>query len=142
MFVLSAGLVRTGAVSFLGQRLAAVGRLGLRPALIALMVLIGVVSAFINNTAAVAIFLPIVLRLARDMGISPSQLLIPLSFASMFGGVCTLIGTSTNILVSSIAVQHGQAPFGMFELSPLGLVLFAAGGLARRGLMNALLPRG
>ncbi|HYG63823.1 MAG TPA: SLC13 family permease [Thermoanaerobaculia bacterium] len=129
MFVLSAGLARTGVVGLLGQRLGAVARLGLRPALLALMALIGVVSAFINNTAAVAIFLPIVLSLARDMGTSPSKLLIPLSFASMFGGVCTLIGTSTNILVSSIAEQHGEAPFGMFELSRLGLVLFAAGGL-------------
>lgn len=129
MFVLSAGLARTGVVNLLGRRLAGVGRLGFRPALVALMVLIGVVSAFINNTAAVAIFLPVVIGLARDMGISPSKLLIPLSFASMFGGVCTLIGTSTNILVSSIAEQHGQAPFGMFELSPLGLVLFATGGL-------------
>lgn len=129
MFVLSAGLARTGVVSLLGQRLAAVGRLGLLPTLIVLMVLIGVVSAFINNTAAVAIFLPIVLGLAKDTGISPSKLLIPLSFASMFGGVCTLIGTSTNILVSSIAEQHGLAPFGMFELSPLGVVLFVAGAL-------------
>ncbi|HSK79077.1 MAG TPA: SLC13 family permease [Thermoanaerobaculia bacterium] len=129
MFVLSAGLARTGVVKLLGRRLATVGRLGLQPTLIALMVLIGVVSAFINNTAAVAIFLPIVLGLARDMRVSPSKLLIPLSFASMFGGVCTLIGTSTNILVSSIAEQHGQAPFGMFELAPLGLVLFAVGVL-------------
>ncbi len=127
MFVLSAGLARTGVVSLLGQRLAVVGRLGLRPTLIALMALVGLVSAFINNTAAVAIFLPIVLGLARDARISPSKLLIPLSFASMFGGVCTLIGTSTNILVSSIAAQHGLAPFGMFELLPLGLVLFAMG---------------
>lgn len=129
MFVLSAGLVRTGVVRLLGKRLTGVGRLGLRPTLIALMALIGVVSAFINNTAAVAIFLPIVLGLARDAGISPSKLLIPLSFASMFGGVCTLIGTSTNILVSSIAAEHGLSPFGMFELSPLGLVLFAVGAL-------------
>jgi di/tricarboxylate transporter len=129
MFVLSAGLVRTGVVSLLGKRLTAVGRLGLRPTLIALMALIGVVSAFINNTAALAIFLPIVLGMARDTGISPSKLLIPLSFASMFGGVCTLIGTSTNILVSSIAAQHGLPPIGMFELSPLGLVLFAVGAL-------------
>ncbi len=129
MFVLSAGLSRTGVVNLLGQRLARVGSRGLRPTLVALMVLIGFVSAFINNTAAVAIFLPVVIRLARDMKISPSKLLIPLSFASMFGGVCTLIGTSTNILVSSIAEQHGLAPIGMFELAPLGLVLFAAGGL-------------
>ena len=129
MFVLSAGLARTGLVSLLGRRLATVGRLGLRPTLLALMALIGLVSAFINNTAAVAIFLPIVLDLARSMRCSPSKLLIPLSFASMFGGVCTLIGTSTNILVSSIATQHGLAPLSMFELSPLGLPLFAVGAL-------------
>jgi di/tricarboxylate transporter len=129
MFVLSAGLARTGVVNLLGRRLAVAGRLGLLPTLISLMLLIGIVSAFINNTAAVAIFLPIVLGLARDMGISPSKLLIPLSFASMFGGVCTLIGTSTNILVSSIAEQHGLAPFRMFELSSLGVVMFAAGAL-------------
>ncbi len=129
MFVLSAGLARTGAMSLLARRLAAVGRLGLRPTLVVLMITVGAVSAFINNTAAVAIFLPTVLGLAREMGISPSRLLIPLSFASMFGGACTLIGSSTNILVSSIATQHGLAPFRMFELAPLGLVLFAAGGL-------------
>jgi di/tricarboxylate transporter len=129
MFVLSAGLARTGFANLLGRQLARVGRLGLGPALLALMVLIGAVSAFINNTAAVAVFLPVVIGMARDTGISPSKLLIPLSFASMFGGVCTLIGSSTNILVSSIATQHGQPPFGMFELAPLGLVMFAAGGL-------------
>lgn len=140
MFVLSAGLARTGVMDLLGQRLTAVGRLGLRPALLALMILIGAVSAFINNTAAVAIFLPIVLGLARDMGTSPSKLLIPLSFASMFGGVCTLIGSSTNILVSSIAAQHGQAPFGMFELSPLGLVLFAVGALYMLTLGVRIIP--
>lgn len=140
MFVLSAGLARTGVVNLLGRRLAKVGRLGLLPTLIALMILIGVVSAFINNTAAVAIFLPIVLGLARDSGISPSKLLIPLSFASMFGGVCTLIGTSTNILVSSIAEQHGLAPFGMFELSRLGLVMFAAGGLYLLTIGVRLIP--
>ncbi len=129
MFVLSAGLARTGFANLLGQQLAKVGRRGLIPALLAMMALIGVISAFINNTAAVAVFLPVVIGMARDTGLSPSKLLIPLSFASMFGGVCTLIGSSTNILVSSIATQHGQPPFGMFELAPLGLVLFAVGGL-------------
>jgi di/tricarboxylate transporter len=129
MFVLSAGLARTGVAQLLGRHLARVGRLGLGPALVALMVSIGVISAFVNNTAAVAVFLPIVLGMARDTGLSPSKLLIPLSFASMFGGVCTAIGSSTNILVSAIAVQHGQPAFGMFELSPLGITLFAAGCL-------------
>ena len=79
------------------------------------MLTVGVVSAFINNTAAVAIFLPIVLGVARDMNTSASRLLMPLSFASMFGGVCTLIGTSTNILVSSIAQDYGQPALGLFN---------------------------
>ncbi len=140
MFVLSAGLARTGAVALLGRRLAAAGRFGLLPTLLALMALTGAVSAFINNTAAVAIFLPIVLGLSRETGISASKLLIPLSFSSLFGGSCTLIGTSTNILVSSIAERHGLAPFGMFELAPLGLVLFAAGGLYLLTVGVRLLP--
>jgi di/tricarboxylate transporter len=75
----------------------------------------------------VAIFIPVVISVAGRMQCSPSKLLMPLSFASMFGGVCTLLGTSTNILVSSIAQAHGQAPFGMFEFLPLGIVFFAVG---------------
>ena len=127
MFVLSAGLFKTGAVNFLGAALGRVGKRSFWMAVIVIMGVIGTISAFINNTAAVAIFLPIVLGLAREINVSPSKLLMPLSFASMFGGVCTLIGTSTNILVSSIAEERGQRPFGMFEFAPLGLVMFAVG---------------
>ncbi len=127
MFVLSAGLRQTGALSSVGDLL---GRLGERSewmALGAMMVVVGVISAFINNTAAVAIFIPVVVGMARDIDMSPSRLLMPLSFASMFGGVSTLIGTSTNLLVNSIAVERGLRPFGMFEFTPLGVVLFLAG---------------
>ncbi len=129
MFILSAGLFKTGAVEFAGVALARLGRHSFWLALIAIMIGIGAISAFINNTAAVAIFLPIIIGVARDLSVSPSKLLMPLSFASMFGGVCTLIGTSTNILVSSIAEQHGQPAFGMFEFAPLGIVMFAVGTL-------------
>ena len=69
----------------------------------------------------------ILLGLSAKNKISPSKLLMPISFASMFGGVCTLIGTSTNILVSSIAVQHGLPAFGMFEFTKMGLIFFTAG---------------
>ncbi|MBI3995562.1 MAG: SLC13 family permease [Nitrospirae bacterium] len=127
MFVLSAALYKTGAVNFIGVSLAAIGKHSFWLALIILMVGIGMLSAFINNTAAVAVFLPITLGLAREINVSPSKLLMPLSFASMFGGVCTLIGTSTNILVSSIVERHGEPAFTMFEFTPLGLVLFGAG---------------
>lgn len=129
MFILSAGLLRTGAVNSLGERLAAIGRNSFWLSLGIIMIPIGIISAFINNTPAVAVFIPIVMTMAKEGGTSPSKLLIPLSFASMFGGVCTLIGTSTNILVSSIASTHGLQPLRMFEFTPLGLIFFATGTL-------------
>lgn len=127
MFVLSAGLYRTGAVSFLGELAAGLFERGFWVGIVSVMLIVGILSAFINNTPVVAIFLPILLGVARDTGISASRILMPVSFASMFGGVCTLIGTSTNILVSSIAQQNGLRAFTMFEFAPLGLVLFAVG---------------
>lgn len=127
MFILSAGLSKTGALNFAGAGLVRLGRRSFWLALASMMLFVGSVSAFVNNTAAVAVFMPVMLTLARDIDVSPSKLLMPLSFASMFGGVCTLIGTSTNILVSSVAEQHGQPPFGMFEFAPLGLTFFGVG---------------
>jgi di/tricarboxylate transporter len=127
MFILSEGLTRTGALSRVGQRLTALGRKNYWAALSTLMLTVGVISAFINNTAAVAIFLPIVMNMSRQMQVSASRILMPLSFASMFGGVCTLVGTSTNILVDSIAQEAGFEPFGVFEFAPLGLIYFAVG---------------
>lgn len=129
MFVLSAGLFKTGAVNHLGRALSRLFKLNLWLALIVTMLLAGGLSAFINNTPVVAIFLPLLLGVARDLEVSPSKLLMPLSFASMFGGVCTLIGTSTNILVSAIAERHGQPALGMFEFTPLGAIFFGAGML-------------
>lgn len=127
MFILSAGLFRTGAVNVFGLFLSRAGRRSFWLALVVMMVLVGGLSAFVNNTAVVAIFLPIVLGMSRQLKISASRLLMPLSFSSMFGGVCTLIGTSTNILVSSIAERYGVRPFGMFEFTGFGLLLFVAG---------------
>jgi di/tricarboxylate transporter len=127
MFVLSAGLFKTGAVSFLGDITSRVFKSGFWFGIITVMLIVGVLSAFINNTPVIAIFLPILLTVARENGISASKILMPVSFASMFGGVCTLIGTSTNILVSSIAQANGLRPFSMFEFTPLGLIMFALG---------------
>ncbi|MDU0458067.1 MAG: SLC13 family permease [Geobacteraceae bacterium] len=129
MFIMSTGLFRTGAVNLLGATLGGLGKISFWLVLIVMMLMIGILSAFINNTAAVAIFLPIALQVARDTDIAAGRLLMPLSFASMFGGVCTLVGTSTNILVSSIAERHGLPPLGMFEMTGLGLILFGAGSV-------------
>ncbi len=139
MFVLSAGLQKTGAT-------AAVGRLMVRfgtnhyAALVVIMGTITVMSAFVNNTAAVAVFIPLVTILANRRRISASKLLIPLSYASQFGGVCTLIGTSTNLLVSSISEQAGYGSFSMFEFSRMGLILFVAGVAFFLTLGRWLLP--
>lgn len=126
MFVLSAGLQSTGAIAWLGPWLARTARY---PSLLVLglLLIVSVVSAFINNTAAVAIFLPVVLTACARSGLAPSRLLIPLSYASQFGGVCTLIGTSTNLLVSSISERSGHGAFHLFEFAPLGLILAVAG---------------
>jgi di/tricarboxylate transporter len=140
MFVLSAWLYRTGALNFLGEWLSHFGRNGFWPTAVLMMVTVGIASAFINNTAAMAIFLPIALAVARDTGHSPSKLLMPLSFASMFGGICTLIGSSTNILVSTIAAEHGQKPFGMFEFSKLGLVMALVGTVYMLTIGVRLIP--
>ena len=129
MFVLSAGLFKTGSVNLLGNSLARLGRVSFWLVLVVMMLMVGLLSAFINNTAAVAIFLPVMLTIAKDCGFQAGRLLLPLSFASMFGGVCTLVGTSTNILVSSIAERHGLQPIGMFEPTALGLIFFGAGSL-------------
>jgi di/tricarboxylate transporter len=126
MFVLSAGLQSTGAIAWFGPWL---GRAAKYPVVLtlALMLTIAFVSAFINNTAAVAVFLPIALVACARSGLPPSRVLIPLSFASQFGGVCTLLGTSTNLLVSTISERSGHGAFGVFEFAPLGLILTAAG---------------
>ncbi|HXG85572.1 MAG TPA: SLC13 family permease [Pyrinomonadaceae bacterium] len=127
MFVLSAGLFKTGAVNFLGAFVNRIFKKNFWTAMIIVMILVGVLSAFINNTPVIAIFLPILLGAAKETRISASKILMPVSFASMLGGICTLIGTSTNILVSSIAEKHGLPPFSMFEFAPLGLIMFAVG---------------
>lgn len=127
MFILSAGLFKTGAVRYLGSVTSRIFKRNYWFGLVAVLLSVGFFSAFINNTPVVAIFIPILLGVAKDLKVSTSKLLMPMSFASMLGGVCTLIGTSTNILVSSIAEDNGLPEFSMFEFAPFGLILFAIG---------------
>ena len=127
MLVLSAGLMKTGAVVKLGAGISRLGGSAEAGQMAVILVTVGVMSAFINNTAAVAMFIPIVLGIARDQKISPSKLLIPLSFAGILGGICTYIGTSTNIIVGSILVDRGYPAFKMFEFTPLGGLFLVIG---------------
>jgi di/tricarboxylate transporter len=140
MFLLSAGLSATGAISRLGSNLTKLAEK--RPGLLlpVLMLTMASISAFINNTAAMAILLPMTLGLARRHQQSPSRLLMPLSFASQWGGLVTLIGTSTNIVVHSFLLAEGMGGLGMFELAPLGLVLTLTGLLYMTLIGHRLIP--
>jgi di/tricarboxylate transporter len=125
MFVLSAGLQRSGALLVVGEALARIKWSWLFA--LVMMGLVAFVSAFVNNTAAVAVFLPLVIATAVARKRSPSKFLIPLSYAAQFGGVCTLVGTSTNLLVDTLARQFGREGFGLFEFAPLGVIFVGVG---------------
>ncbi len=140
MFIISAALFKTGAVSYLGSITSKIFARNYWLGLLTVTISVGFFSAFINNTPVVAIFIPILLKVANDIKASPSKLLMPMSFASMFGGVCTLIGTSTNILVSSIAEEAGLRAFSMFEFAPIGLLLFLIGMIYMLTIGIKLIP--
>lgn len=129
MFIISAALEKCGAIERIASATGRIARFGYLPSLIVLIIGVAALSAFINNTPIVVIFLPVVLTLARKLQAPASKLLIPLSYASIFGGVCTLVGTSTNILASDILRAAGHPQIEMFELSKLGIPLMIIGTL-------------
>ena len=140
MFILSGGIYRTGAVNLLARRaIRLAGDSELRQLLV-VMFLVGPISAFLNNTAAVAILIPFVMALAREKNRAPSKLLIPLSYTSQLAGVITLIGTSTNILASTLSAREGAGGFGMFEFTPIGALIFLTGVLYMLLVGRRLLP--
>jgi di/tricarboxylate transporter len=126
---LSAGLIRTGAVDILARWIEGVAGHSERRLAMAILVIVIPLSALINNTATVAILLPMVLGLARNAGVAPSRLLMPLSFGSQLGGSLTVIGTSTNLLVAGMVLDLGMDRISLFEITPPGLVLVAVGCL-------------
>jgi di/tricarboxylate transporter len=127
MFVLSAGLMRSGMVAALGGKLAELSRGSPKRFLVLSLFAVCFMSAFINNTPVVVVFIPAVLAVCIRLGESPSKFLMPISFASMLGGSATLIGTSSNILVSSLSEEAGYGAIGMFEFSLLGGVVVVVG---------------
>ncbi len=131
MYMLSAGIQNTGIVQRLGVYLAdfTKGREG--RALAATVLTTGPIAGFINNTPVVAVFIPMISDLARESGVSPSKLLLPLSYAAILGGTLTVIGTSTNILASDFArtLIDGRGSIGMFEFTPLGVVILVVGSI-------------
>jgi di/tricarboxylate transporter len=127
MFLISKGMIRTGAVGFIGQKVIQLARGNFKLALLMILVTVSVASAFINNTPVVVLFIPVVMSMCCRFNLSPSKFLIPVSYASILAGTCTLIGTSTNIIVSDISAKNGHGAIGMFELSALGVPIAVLG---------------
>ena len=140
IFVIGAALRETGVLDSLGGILASC--LGGRPIwlMTALMTVVAGVSAFMNNTTVTAVFLGPVIGLARKVKIPPSRLLMPLAFASILGGTCTLIGTSTNVAVSGAMTKLGMQPLGMFEFTLVGLATVLVGILYMAFIGSKMVP--
>ena len=141
LFVLSHALQKTGVLEYIVIR---VNRLASRSQVLGTavyLIAIGITSAFMNNTAIVAIFMPVTIRLAHTYQVSPSKMLIPLSYAAILGGTLTLVGTSTNLLVNSIYSANGNVePLGMFEFAQYGVILMSLGLLYLLFFAPRLLP--
>ncbi|WP_202845104.1 SLC13 family permease [Luteimonas saliphila] len=128
VLVLSRGLQTSGAVDALA-RVALPDKAGPMLSIAALTLLAAVLSGFMNNVGALALLMPVALQIARKRKLAPGQVLMPLAFGSILGGMTTLIGTPPNLIVSGFRASNGQAPFSMFDFSPVGVAVAAAGVL-------------
>lgn len=127
MFILSAGLSRTGVARIIGRQVFRLAGTGEARLVAVIMLTAGLMSAFMNNIGVAALLLPVVMDLGRRTGNPPSKLLMPLAFGSLLGGLTTLIGTPPNILVSDALAEYGLLPFGLFDFAPVGLAVMLAG---------------
>jgi len=141
MFIISAGLVRTGALDYVAAYTDKMDVQRPRIFLLVVGLLAAVPSAFLNNTAVVIMLIPVVLRICQKYDIMPSKIMIPLSYFAILGGTVTLVGTSTNILMHTLDIEAGGPGFGMFEFSPMGICYLILGGAFLLLFSDRLLPK-
>ena len=140
IFIISASLLYTGIADIVASRIYKLVGSREIPLVITLMLVAGILSAFMNNIAATAVLMPAVAAIARRAGLSPSRLMMPLAFGSILGGTTTMVGTPPNIVAASILAERGLEPFGLFEFTPVGALLLAGGVLFMITLGRRLLP--
>ena len=140
MFLLSHGLIRTGGVDFVSKLILHLSKGNKTSATILILLTVALTSGFINNTPVVVLFVPIIMGLSCECDFSPSKLLLPISYASILAGTCTLIGTSTNIIISDLSAGFGFEPLSMFELSQVGIPIAIVGILFLFFVSPRILP--
>ena len=140
VFFVSAALQYTGVANAMGARIHKVVGSREIPLMVAIMLVAGVLSAFMNNIAAAAVLMPAIASLARQAGVSPSRLMMPLAFGSILGGTMTLVGTPPNLLTTQVLTEKNLEPFALFDFAPFGLALLGLGVLFMITLGRRLLP--
>ena len=140
IFIMSRALVKTGFLEVFADFLAKKGGNQKWLTIFIFLLTVSIISGFINNTAAVAIFIPLAIDLCQRFHISPTKILLPLSYAAIFGGTLTLIGTSTNLIVSSVMEEYNMIPFSMFEFTKLGVIFLVLGTIYNMIISKWFMP--
>jgi len=140
IYIISGALQRTGVLDYFGARLVKASKLSARWLTFYVMLMVGATSAFMNNTTTTAVYLPPVMSVARRIKLSPSKILIPLAYASILGGTITMIGTSTNIAVNGYLRKNGFGHLDLFDIFPIGIILFITGLIYMTTIGRKFLP--